>query len=311
MLTLKYQKMKNFAKLMLYFSLTFALLFLLAVLLVYLTSWLSMLRSVSVAVALDNAAEVTWKALPGVLYFTILLALSYTARRKIAAPFAVIGIFIMSSLFAAGISLGISRAEALGPVFRPASVRYAEPGLIFSRSDIDIVLLGENSDIYGPRLVSIANRPFIYQEQPLGPNNTLLSLPDLPFGDEPPWFFQSIGLDFSLSARELRSRFEDSLISFAIYAFALILFLSSLRFLLELTQWPLANLFIGALVFRLILSLESFLNTREINALLASFLDGRFPSTYITPVIFCALSALTILYTFLAFVARPRRKIDG
>ena len=146
---------------------------------------------------------------------------------------------------------------------------------------------------------------------PPGPNNAILSLPDLPLGEDPPWFFQSITIDFSLSARELKSRFDESIIYFVLYVFPLILFLASMRFIIGLTQWPLANLFMGALVFRMILTLETFLNAREINTLLASFLNRSFPSTLITPLVFCVLSTLIILYTLLAHLARPRRNIDG
>jgi len=138
----------------------------------------------------------------------------------------------------------------------------------------------------------------------LGPNNTILSLPALPIGYTAPWFIQSVGIDFALSARELRTLFERSFLFFAAYAFSLILLLSSLRFLLDLSQWPLANIFLGAFVFRLILSFETFINSREINVMLDSFLAGRLPSTFITPAAFAAVSILIMLYTLLTGVVR-------
>jgi hypothetical protein len=148
----------------------------------------------------------------------------------------------------------------------------------------------------------------------MGPNNTILSLPALPFGDNIPWFVRSLDIDFNLSAAELRGRLGDSLFSFAVYAFSLILLLSSLRFLLDLSQWPLANLFLGALVFRLILALEAFLNSSETNTLVASFLDGRAPPMLITPLVFSALAILIMVYTLLAGIARvlgSRRDVDA
>ena len=312
MLPLLIIMMKNFAKLMLFYSLTFVALFLAAFLLVYLSSWLSMLRSFPTeALELENTAEISWRTLPALLYFSILLTLSYTARKKMPVAFAMIGILIMGSVFAVGISLGLSRTEAIRPIFRPVSFTHSESGLIFSRSDIDIVLLGENSDARGPRLVSMPGQPLTYQQVPMGPNNTILSLPELPFGADSSLFFQSIATDFSLSARELKSRFDESFISFAIYVLSLILFLASLRPIIGPTQWPLANLFIGAFVFRLILTMETFLNAREINALLAYSMGERFPPAAITPLIFCIMSALIILYSFLAHLARPRKNIDG
>jgi hypothetical protein len=66
----------------------------------------------------------------------------------------------------------------------------------------------------------------------------------------------------------------------------------------------LANLFLGLLAFRAILALETFLNSQEINALIDSFLGGWVPSMLISPLVFAALSLLTIIYTLLTCVAR-------
>ena len=256
---------------------------------------------------MENAAEAIWIVIPTVLYFTILLTLSYSVRRKMPFILGIIGIFLMASFFTIGISYGINRAEAIQPVFRPASAAYTGPGLILSRSDIDIVLLRESNDLLGPRIVSIPGQSLIYQEVPLGPNNTILSLPPLSFGSEMPWFFQSIAMDFSLTANELKIRFEENFIYFLAYVFSLVLFLASFRFILDLTQWPLANLFFGAVIFRLILSMETFLNAREINALLVSILSGFLPSMLITPFIFYIFAFLIVIYTLLVHLARSRR----
>jgi len=173
-----------------------------------------------------------------------------------------------------------------------------------------MVLLKESSNIRGPRVVSIPGRPLIYQAVPLGPNNTIIKLPALPFGEDTPWFIRSLDIDFSLSAAEMKSRLENNYLSFAAYVFSLILLLASLRFILEIGHWPLANILIAALVTRGILSLEIFLNAREINALLASFLGRRVPPMFITPLVFSALGILILFYTLIARIARPRRIDD-
>jgi len=197
--------------------------------------------------------------------------------------------------------------EAIKPVFRPVSPLQAGPGLMLSRSENTIILLRETNQIRGPRLVSIPGQPLIYQEVPLGPNNTILSLPSLPFGNTTPWFIQSVGIDFSLSGRELKTHFEKNFLFFAAYAFSLILLLSSMRILLQISQWPLANIILGALVFRLILSLEIFLNSDGINTMISSFLAGRLPSAIITPIAFTVLSILILLYTILAGIAHSAK----
>jgi len=305
--------MKNLAKLILNFSLHFILLFLAVILLEYLGTWIKMARIIPLGTESGVAAsDLAWKALPAVIYFSILSALSYATRRKIPLPVSITCVIILGWAFTAGSSLGIKRAESLNFAVRPFSAMESNPGLLLTRSDNAIILLKTSRETGGPRVVSIPGRPLIYQEAPLGPNNSILSLPALPFGEENPWFIKSVNLDFALSAREMENRLENSFNSFAIYTFFLILLLSSLSSFLNLSKWPLANLFMGALIFRLILSLETFLNTREVNSLLDSFLSGqgsplRISPTLITPMIFAVLGILILIYTLLTRLARLRR----
>ena len=305
------EQMKNIAKLTLFFSLTFTIAFLAAVMLAILSSWLEFARYIPIA---DRPAvdimELAWNALPPVIYLSILLVLSYTARRNIPTFLAITNVLILGCIFYMGLSFGISRTGAVKVDFRPVASLQAEPGLILSRSNNAMILLRESSDIRGPRVVSIPGQPLIYQEVPQGPGDTILTLPPLPFADTTPWFIRSLTIDFYLSAVELRSRLEYSLLSFAVYAFSLILLLASMRFILGMSQWPFANLLLGALVFRGIASLEAFLNTREINTMIYSFLPGILPSEFITPAVFGALAVTVIFYTLLIRIVRPRRNED-
>jgi hypothetical protein len=168
------------------------------------------------------------------------------------------------------------------------------------------VLLKESRDARGPRVVSLPGQKLFYQEDPIGPNNTVLALPAMPFRDETPWFIQSMLIDFTLTSQKFDDTLKAGIIPFSTYAVALIFLLVSLRFLLEASSWPLANLFLGALAFRGILALDTFLNTKEINTLLVSFIGKRLPPPLITPLAFCALGALVILYTLLVHLARGK-----
>ena len=293
---------------MLFFSLCFIVLFSAAILLRLLSSWIDFTRIIPLGSRPgEDAAEAAWKALPAAIYLSILLALSYSSRRNISIPVTVICILILGCSLVIGASLGISRAGSLKPAIKPVPPIRGGPGLVLSQSDNIMVLLKESSDVRGPRVVSIPGRPLFYQEVPLGPNNTILRLPELPFGDDTPWFVQSLNVDFSLCTGELKNRLGEDFYSFSAYIFSLILLLGSLRFLMELSKWHLANLFLGALVFRLILSLETFLNSREINILIASFLKVQLPSMFITPLVFCALSILILFYTLLTGIVRRSR----
>jgi len=303
--------MKNLAKLILFFSLSFIIILLITILLRLLSSWIDLVRIIPLGELLvDDAVAAAWKAFPAALYLTILLTLSYTARRNIPIPATILSVIILGCIFTGVVSIALSRTEAQRPVLEPVSPIQGRPGLILSRSDNAMILIRESRDVRGPRVVSIPGRPLIYQPVPLGPNNSILNLPALSFGDETPWFIRSVAIDFNLSAAEMKNRLSTDPVSFAAYAFSLILLLGSLRIILELSKWPLANLFMGALVYRCILSLEIFLNTREINDLISSFLAGRLPSQFISPAVFCALGGLIIFYTLAARIARPRRTDD-
>ena len=309
--------MRNFAKLTIFFTLSFIAILAISIILRFIISWIELARIIPTeTIPGKEFAEAAWKALPVAIYFSILLTLNYSARRAMSIFTSIFGTIILACAFSAGISLGIGRTEALHPVFKHGSTIKAEPGLIVSQGATSIILLRESTDVRGPRAVAISGRPLNYQQIPMGPNNRILPVPKISFGEELPWFMRSIGLDFSLSAGELKNRFDSDFISFAAYAFALILFLSSLRFLMDLSQWPLANVFIGALVFRLILSLEIFLSTREINTLIGSFLDGRAPAPFVTPLVFCALGILSLFYTLVTRIAhgvgrKSRRTADA
>ena len=260
--------------------------------------------------AAEDAAQLAWRALPIALYLSILLSLSYTARHKMHVLMSIAGIAALSMLFTCGFSLGISKAEAMKPVLTPTAPLQAGPGLILSRSENVIILLKDSTEPQGPRVASFPGRPLIYQEVPLGPNNNILGLPALSLGDEAPWTVRSMDIDFSLCAAELETRLEHSFFSFAAYTFALILFLASLRFILELSQWPFANLILGALVFRGILALERFLNSQEVASLIDSFLTNQVPPLIITPLVFSVLGILIILYTLLTHIAARRPRSD-
>jgi len=297
--------MKNFAKLAIFFSILFIVIFLIAVVLMFFTSWINLARVIPVdARGGEDVAEAAWKAIPASLYFSMLLALSYTARKRMPIFSAIFSMIILAFVFSVGISLGINRTGVIKTIFKPVAPIKSKPGLIVTQGENSIILLRESSEISGPRLVSIPGRPLIYQEVPIGPNNSILPIPAITFEDDTPWFIRSIGIDFTLSARELESRSKTNLLSFAFYAFSLILLLSAMRPIMELSQWPLANIFTGALVFRLILAFETLLNTREINLLLGSFLGKYVSPVFITPLIFCAIGILILLYTFLTRIAR-------
>jgi hypothetical protein len=212
---------------------------------------------------------------------------------------------ILAGGFGTALSLGLERAGFVPPAGN-AIKPLGGPGLILARGDTVIVLLGGPVEPRGPRVVSFPGQPLIYQEDPQGSGGTVPALPPVPFRTGVPWFLESLSIDFSLSGGQLEARFKEGLVPFLIYALSLIFLLASFRFIMNLSVWPLANLFTGALIFRGILALETFINSTETGELLAPFLGNRIAPKNMGPLLFCSFGVLICLYTALVSVAKRR-----
>jgi hypothetical protein len=160
-------------------------------------------------------------------------------------------------------------------------------------------------------VVSLPGRPLVYQESPIGSDNRAISLPPAPFRDQPVNFITNLRIDLGLVAEQFDSRLKDGLIPFAAYAAALLFLLVSLRVILNLSVWPLANLFLGALVFRAVLALETFLDSPETLSFIALFLGKWIAPVFTGPLVLSALGLLIMLYSALAALAGGRRRRDG
>jgi hypothetical protein len=205
--------------------------------------------------------------------------------------------------------MGVERSGLL-PAARDMGKPLGGPGLILSQQDTVMVLIKGPAEARGPRAVSIPGRPLIYQEEPVGPNNTVLALPPIPFRSDVPWFLRSAAIDFSLAGERFRIFFEQGITPFLVYFLPLVFLLTSFFFIFRVSSWPLANLFLGFLVFRGILAAETFVNSPEIQGMFASFLGTRVPLSLIVPLLFAALAVLVNLYSFLVFLARKRGDED-
>jgi hypothetical protein len=253
----------------------------------------------------DSARDV----LPLGLYLSLLFTLSYSSRQKIPIPMTILGLLILGSVLTTGLFLGTGRISLINAPAAVSGRTLGQRGLMLSRGDTAMVLLEEPANPSGSRVVSIPNRPLIYQELP-GPNNTIPDLPPAPFRDGGSSVLAAILTDTTLTARQFGSRLEEGLVPFIIYVSSLIFLLASLRFILDFSSWPLANLFLGALVFRGILAFEGFINSGDIQTVIVSITGHRVPPSLITPYSFCAIGLLISLYTALIHLARDRRRRD-
>jgi hypothetical protein len=303
--------MKNFARLVIFFSLSFASLFFFITIVRYLQIRIDAVRVLPPGP--DRPLEelffaIHW-ALPATVYTSLLFGLSYSVRRRIFAPLSVVCLVVLTTAlsFAA-----FSASEHLARV--PGLVNPAKnlggPGLILRQGDNAMVLLGDPARIRDPRVVSIPGSPLIFQRIPPESTASVLNLPSVPFRTDTAWFLQSLIIDFTLAGRQFAARFAEGPLFFLIYTVSLVFLLSSLRFILGLGSWPLANLFLGALVFRGILILETFLNSREVHDFLADFIGGLIPPSFVDPLVFCFLGFFVCLYSGLSFLAARKSDED-
>ncbi|MCL2879323.1 MAG: hypothetical protein FWF29_03675 [Treponema sp.] len=303
--------MKKLARLILFFSFSFIILLIAGTglrFLVLKVQWIRYLPAADESPLTLLVSSAHW-ALSLALFGAILTSLSYTARLKIFAPAAFAGIVILSLVFSFGVSLGLER-WSLVPAGHSGAVIPGGAGVIASQGTTSVVLLNGPQDPRGPLVISIADRPLLYRPQAAGPNNTSLVIPPLPLGSDSPWFLKSIAIDLRLNAEQFQSSFAEGAVPFIIYAGALIFFLASLGFLFKLSVWPLANLCVGALVFRLILSFETFINSPEMHDTFASFTGNYIRDSLVVPLIFCVFGVLVIIYSALVYAAKRRKNED-
>jgi hypothetical protein len=297
---------KNIARITLFFSVSFVLIFLAAALMGSLHAWIEAARTVPVQRdSIFPASLAAGGALPLALYLSLLLTLSYSSRRAVPVPLTIIWLGIFAGVFALGVSLGIARAGAVNaPALQPPPGGLGKPGLILSRGSTTMILVGDPETPAAPRVVSLPGRPLIYQESPQ------TALPPAPFKNGEGAFLRDVLTDISLTARRFNRLLERGIIPLGVYMGSLIFLLVSLRFVLDFSTWPLANLFLGALVFRGILAFESFLNSLEIQNFIGLFTGRLIPPSLISPGVYCGLGGLIILYTALVSLARGRRNRD-
>jgi hypothetical protein len=296
---------KNLAKLILSFTFSFIAILILAGLAGLLNGWANTALLFPPA-ALPALSAVLAPALSISLYFSLLFGISYSSRRRIPCVVSLAVLLALSLGLATVASLGLSRLEEMNLPHLTVPAASVQPGLALTVTPgVDptrIVLLGTTPE--GARVLSLPGQTLF-----LEPASTSYRVRQvrLPFREERNAILSGISADFAGSARVLKAWFDAGIAPFTLYAGSLSLFLISIGCLVNISFWPLANLFFGALAFRGALALEHFLNTTETHRLLSSFAGNIIPESLINPVIFTVLGSLILLYSGLVYLARGRR----
>jgi hypothetical protein len=241
--------------------------------------------------------------LPVTLFLTVLLSLSYTARRAMPLLLSIGCVLALAVGWTALSSLGIVKADDLPmPSVPDKTILLGEPGfMVLSNNETQVRTKGPDS----PRFVSLPDKALVYQET-VETDSAPLKLP-MPFRDEQGFIVQDITLEFTRVADHFEMLLNEGFRSFMIYAAALVFLLVSMRFIMDVSSWPLANLFFGVLAFRGILMLELFIDSPATNGIIASFLQNAVPQALISPLAFCAVGVLLIGLTELLRLLLRRR----
>ncbi|MCL2214452.1 MAG: hypothetical protein FWC06_04495 [Treponema sp.] len=299
--------MRNFAKLILFFSLTFVIIFVSVTAVRFLSLRIDWAKSLPVKPETTLTLLITaahW-AMSLSLFSSIVIAVNYAARREYFSVMTIGCIMVLSVLYCFGISFALEQWKSVPPS-QSNGVPLGGRGLILtntlSKNETAVVLLNGTADPLGPRVVAIPGQRLVYQQSA----SVNYNLPPVLFGNDTPWFMESLAIDIRLNAEMFRKKFLEGIFPFLIYAGSLIFMLCSLAYVLKFSVWPLANLFLAALVFCGVLSLNSFLNTPEMQEITGSFLNNIIPVSFALPLFFVGLGILLNLYSLLSFAAKKR-----
>lgn len=293
--------MKSLASLALFYIVSFVIILVLAGAVVLLGVWAEAAVFFPPGKTAAGSAAVLSPALPAALYLSLLAAAGYAAVRRAPYPAVLVLLVVLAAALGTAASLGLSRLDGLVSFdMNVPSLSNGGNGLLLTVSPdppVQAVLLRNGED----RVLSLPEQPLLFERSPYR------SPLRLPFREERISFLRGISGDFNRSGAVLKGSFQAGMIPFAVYAASLSLFLVSLGCLVNISFWPLANLFFGALAFRGVLALETFLNSEETRLILASFAGPYIPEPLINPAIFTVCAVLILLYSALVYLARGRR----
>ena len=299
--------MRKLAKLILFFSLTFIILFAAVTSVKFLFLRIDWAKNLPVKPETTLTLLLTaahW-AMSLSLFSSIIVAVNYSARKKYFGVMSVICVMILSVIFCVGISFALEQWKSVPPS-HSTGVPFGGKGLILTNSlgknETAVILLYGTSDPMGPRVAAIPGQRLVYQQSA----SAAFDLPSVLFADDTPWFMKSLAIDIRLNAEMFRQKFLEGIFPYLIYAGSLIFMLCSLAYVLKFSVWPLANLFLAALVFRGVLAFNTFLNTPEMQEITGSFLNNIIPVPLALPLFFTGFGILLNLFSFLSYAAKKR-----
>jgi hypothetical protein len=239
--------------------------------------------------------------IPPTLYLSVLLSLSYTARREIRVIPSIITIFFLAVGWTL-LSAWATTQLPPPPDIRGKSVPLARAGLIVSTND------GRKS----VRLTADSPFPSVAFDGTLIPESQAPFEPNsakpLSFKVDRFIFVQNVVKNFLYLAENLDQLQKMGIANLAVYTAGLVVLLVSMRFIMDLSVWALANLFLGFVAFGGILMFELFMNSSRTQRILLSIIGDRISTSLINPLVFCAMGLLIIGATGAVYLIKRQKR---
>ncbi|MDR1399843.1 MAG: hypothetical protein LBJ41_07975 [Treponema sp.] len=242
---------------------------------------------------IDSLLTAGWRSLPLSVYITMLFGLSYCAQYKFPIFLSIIHMVVLSLLWIGFFSLILSVIQRGSPWPTETSHHLGGVGLITVDGDQSQVLL-QVPDLSGMQVIAPPNSPLMYEDTQVG-----LGVPSVFFRNDTMYFIMERILgNFTHAGEQCGVRLRESFLSFFLYILALVFCLSTLRFVFDASSWPLANLFLGALLFWGVLKLETLLDSEQARTFISAINGEAFPMFLVVPL---ALFILGLVFLLLSF----------
>jgi hypothetical protein len=272
-------------------------------------SFLQMWVSAAISIPSDSYIElyklfdkIRW-TIPLSFYVTILFSMNHALRIKVhpALSFLCVGVLSCGFVFSA-----FSFYNVTLPPVNVESKTLGSAGLMLSNGTTVFVLLDKPDLDTGSRVLATKGEPLVLQTS--DESDSFVHLPPPPFSQNSNRLFDDLWLDFSFSAQNIYKHFESGLNSFLIWIVPLAVILICLSFMFNVGVWPLANLFLCAIFFRLVLLLEVFINRDYVQEFLKEFSKGAISANFMSPLVFSILATLLLAYVVLMHFAEEKGK---
>jgi hypothetical protein len=295
---------KNIAKVCYFFSVCFVV-----VLLVWTTAHFFQISETNAEVvtlpvfSLWGFLEGARTGIPFALYLSVLISLSYTARKKIKIIPSMVTTFLLA--------VGWTFLSAWAVAHIPPHSNIAGKPVSLVRDGLIVTTHSGQKAVFFPIGLPSSSLVFAgalrFDDAPQTPN----SANPLSFKADRVPLTQSIANDFLRLARNLAGLQEMGFAYFAVYTAGLVVLLVSTRFIMDLSVWALVNLFLGFIAFYGISAFELFIDSNWRYANLVSFVIDRTPTPLIDSLVLCITGLFVMGVSGAVYLIKKRRRKEA